>query len=207
MTKIVLVRHGHVEGIAPPRFRGGTDLPLTAFGRAQAMAVAARIAEGWKPTMIYTSPLQRCIATAEPIAAACRIGYGEMPELKDFDYGELQGRTHDEVRAAAPAFFTAWNTAPQFVRFPGGESLQDLAARTADVLRFVIERHRAEPIVLVAHDSTNRTLLLQCLDLPLSAYWRIVQEPCAISEIDIIDGCVRILRMNETHHLKDIALP
>jgi broad specificity phosphatase PhoE len=204
MTKIILVRHGHVEGIVPPRFRGGSELPLTAFGRLQAKAVAERIAAAWKPAMIYASPMQRCMATAECIAAACRVGCQEMPGLKDFDYGELQGRTHDEVRAATD-FFAAWHATPQFVRFPGGDSLQDLAARTADVLRFIFERHREETVVLVAHDSTNRVLLLQLLDLSLSAYWRIAQEPCAISAIDIADQRVRVLVMNETHHLKGVA--
>ena len=44
MTKIILTRHGHVEGIKPARFRGRTELPLTELGQAQAKAVAARIA-------------------------------------------------------------------------------------------------------------------------------------------------------------------
>jgi broad specificity phosphatase PhoE len=117
----------------------------------------------------------------------------------------LQGRTYEEVRAAAPDFFAAWQTTPQFVRFPGGDSLQDLAARTADVLRYVLDRHREETVVLVAHDSTNRAIVLQLLDLPLSAYWRIAQDPCAISEIDIADGGARVLAMNETQHLQGLA--
>jgi phosphoserine phosphatase len=47
MTKIILTRHGRVEGIEPERFRGRTELPLTELGRAQAKAVAARIAKAW----------------------------------------------------------------------------------------------------------------------------------------------------------------
>jgi hypothetical protein len=62
------------------------------------------------------------------------------------------------------------------VRFPDGESPQDLAARTADALRLVLARHGNDTIVLVGHDSVNRALLLQLMDLPLSAYWRIRQR-------------------------------
>jgi hypothetical protein len=47
MTKVILTRHGHVEGISPERFRGRTDLPLTELGQAQAKAVATRIARAW----------------------------------------------------------------------------------------------------------------------------------------------------------------
>jgi probable phosphoglycerate mutase len=42
------------------------------------------------------------------------------------------------------------------VRFPGGESLQDLVARTADTLRFILEHHVGDTVVLVGHDSVNR---------------------------------------------------
>jgi Histidine phosphatase superfamily (branch 1) len=59
MTKIILTRHGHVEGITPARFRGRTELPLTELGQAQAKAVAARIAKTWNPVKVYTSPMGR----------------------------------------------------------------------------------------------------------------------------------------------------
>jgi probable phosphoglycerate mutase len=93
------------------------------------------------------------------------------------------------------------------VRFPDGDSLQDLVVRTANALRFVMSRHREamETVVLVGHDSVNRALLLQLLEQPLSAYWRIAQGPCAINEIDIVDGSVRVLRINETYHLDPIS--
>ena len=70
---------------------------------------------------------------------------------------------------AQRALFAAWFETPQLVRFPGGESLQDLAARVADALRFVLTRHTDGTIVIVGHDSVNRALLLQLLDLPLAA--------------------------------------
>jgi broad specificity phosphatase PhoE len=60
MTKIILTRHGDVEGIKPERFRGRTELPLTELGQAQAKAVAARIT--WNPAKVYTSPMGRCVA-------------------------------------------------------------------------------------------------------------------------------------------------
>ena len=67
MTKLLLVRHGHVEGILPERFRGRADLNLTAEGRRQAEATAQRIPRSWKPAGLYSSPMGRCIATATAI--------------------------------------------------------------------------------------------------------------------------------------------
>jgi phosphoserine phosphatase len=80
-------------------------------------------------------------------------------------------------------------------------------ARTANALRFVLERHASETeaVVFVGHESVNRALLLQFLDQPFSAYWRIAQEPCAINEINMLDGRICVQRMNETHHLERVA--
>ena len=67
MTKLILTRHGHVEGISPERFRGRAELPLTELGRREAEMTAARIAASWRPAAIYTSPMGRCVDTGAAI--------------------------------------------------------------------------------------------------------------------------------------------
>ncbi len=206
MTKILLTRHGHVDGIKPARFRGRQPLALTAQGRADAAAVARRIAAFWRPVCIYTSPMERCVKTAEAIAEACGIGSIERcDDLNDIDYGAWQFKAFADAEAENAALFAAWFATPDLVRFPSGESLQDLAARTANALRLILSRHPGDVVAVIGHDSVNRALLLQFLDLPLSAYWRITQSPCCLNEIDVTDGKVRIQRINETHHLEDTS--
>jgi broad specificity phosphatase PhoE len=202
MTKILLTRHGHVEGIAPERFRGRAELALTKEGLAQAEALARRIAKRWKPTAIYTSALQRCVVTGTIIAKAAGVDVKPLEGLMDIDYGAWQMRTHEEIRREAAETYRLWKSAPQRVRFPDGESLQDLVARTADVLRLVLERHPADTIVMVGHDSVNRAILMQLLDQPLSAYWRLMQNPCTLNEIDVAGDEIRIERINDTSHLE-----
>jgi probable phosphoglycerate mutase len=206
MTKILLVRHGHVEGIKPERFRGREPLELTAQGRAEAAAVAKRIAGRWRPGKIYTSPMDRCVKTADAIAEICGIAVEICNDLNDLDYGAWQFITFAQANAEHPALFAAWFATPHLVRFPNGESLQDLAARTANALRLVLARHPDDTVVLVGHDSVNRALLLQFLGLPLACYWRIEQDPCCVNEIDIANTQNRVLRLNETHHLDGISV-
>ena len=201
MTKILLTRHGHVEGILPERFRGRAELALTKKGVAEAEALAARIARAWRPAVVYTSALQRCVVTGTIIANLCGVKAIPLEGLMDIDYGAWQMRTHDEIKAESPEAYRLWRTAPQRVRFPDGESLQDLFARTADVLRLVLERHPADTVVMVGHDSVNRSILMQFLDQPLSAYGRLAQDPCTLNEIDVEGDEIRVRRINDTSHL------
>jgi phosphoserine phosphatase len=202
MTVILLVRHGHVEGIKPERFRGRADLVLTETGERQAELLALRIASQWAPSSIHTSPLRRCVATGAAIAGACGVPSEPLGGLIDLDYGAWQSRTYDDARASDPGLFEAWLTTPHLVRFPNGESLQDVATRTASVLRFVLSRNAADTVVLVGHDSVNRVMLTQILDLPLSAYWRFAQSPCCINEIEATGSSFQLRRMNDTAHLE-----
>jgi phosphoserine phosphatase len=205
MTKILLTRHGHVDGIKPERFRGREPLDLTARGRAEATALAQRIAGAWQPSHIYTSPLGRCIETATAIAKACGIAAKTCDELNDIDYGAWQFKTFTDAKGQNPTLFAAWLATPHLVRFPNGESLQDVAARLANAVRMLLARHAEETIVLVGHDSVNRVLLLGFLDLPLSAYWRFAQEPCCLNEIDVGGGSVCVRGINATQHLDAVA--
>ena len=204
MTKILLVRHGHVEGIKPERFRGRAELPLTNRGLAEAEAVARRIASAWQPVKVYTSPMQRCMETGHAIARTCGIESEVIAELNDIDYGAWQFRSYEEIEKADPELFAAWFTTPHLVRFPNGESLQDMVARTADALRLVLNRHVDDTVVLVGHTSVNRALLVQLVDQPLSAYWRLEQAPCCINEIDVVEGRITVVRINEMQHLGDL---
>ncbi|WP_454872145.1 histidine phosphatase family protein [Paraburkholderia xenovorans] len=204
--RIILTRHGEVDGIDPPRFRGRMQLALTDLGRRQAQALANAVAEKFQPVAIYTSPMQRCRDTGAAIAAACGKSSYVQPGIDDIDYGQWQWKSHEEASQQFPVELALWKTAPQWMRFPGGESLQSVALRTADAVRELLQSFEHETIVLVAHDSVNRVLLTQALDLPLSAYWQIQQGPCCINLLDVgADGKVAVHSVNETTHLTGLV--
>jgi phosphoserine phosphatase len=200
MSRILLLRHGHVEGMSPERFRGRRDINLSELGMQQARATAQRIAAQWQPIAIYSSPLRRCLQTAAAIGAACGLQATVLDDLNDMHYGEWEWHTHEEARARWPELFECWFAAPQLVRFPQGESLQDLVARMANVLRLVRERHAGETVAVVGHSSGNRALLLQTLDQPLSAYWRLAQDPCSVSVIELLAHAATVRRFNEIYY-------
>ncbi len=201
MTTIILTRHGHVAGINPPRFRGQCPLSLTEQGLHEAAMTAERIATTWRPAAVRTSPLERCMVTGGKIARACGLEATSTDGLLDLHYGDWQGRTHDEISAQWPHLYSLWRTSPHLVRFPAGESLQDIVLRSADVFRSTIEEFPDDTVVLVGHDSVNRALLLQLLDQPLSAYWKLAQDPCCINVIEYDSDTARIVAINDTGHI------
>jgi phosphoserine phosphatase len=201
MTKIVLTRHGHVEWLAPERFRGRADLPLTEQGVGEARAASRRIGATWRVTAVYTSPMSRSLRTAQIIAQPFSLDAQPLDAMTDIDYGQWQGLTPDEARAQWPKEVDLWYRRPDLVRIPGGESLQDVLARVAHALRVIVGRHPDETVVLVGHESVNRVILLHALELPLSRYWLLTQAPCAINQMIAARDGFSVRSLNETCHL------
>jgi broad specificity phosphatase PhoE len=202
MTTIILTRHGHVEGINPPRFRGRQPLALTGQGLQEARMTADRIASTWQPVAVRTSPLERCVLTGNSIADACGLESIVSNGLQDLDYGDWQWKTYQEVRETWPDLYSCWHATPHLVRFPSGESLQDIVLRSADVFRKTIGEFPDDTVVLVGHDSVNRALLLQLLNQPLSAYWTIAQDPCCINVVECEHSVIRVSSINDTGHIR-----
>jgi phosphoserine phosphatase len=205
MTRIILVRHGHVAWHDPERFRGRADLALTERGQRQARATALFLATGAKPDAIYTSPLARCRDTAAALAAPFRLVPEPVDGLADIDYGAWQGLTRDEAAARWPEAVDLWFRAPHLAAIPDGETLPALLARTSAALHDILRRHSTGTVLAVAHDSVNRVLMLYALDLPLSRYWHLQQDPCGIDNLVFVDSSFVVGSLNETQHLAGIA--
>jgi len=199
------VRHGHVPGIMPASFRGRADLPLTEYGVLQAETTRDRLATGVRLAIVYTSPLARCLRTAAIIAQPHGIPVTPVPAFIDIDYGEWQGDTFERVRTTAPEAFASWLRSPHLAAIPSGEALPDVAARVAGVMRMILSRHPGEPVLLVGHDAINRVFLLLALELPLSRFWHLGQEPCAVNRLTFseADGWT-VESINETAHLASL---
>jgi phosphoserine phosphatase len=204
MTRIILVRHGHVDWLMPERFRGRAELPLSSRGRRQAVVAAGYIAASWKPDAVYTSPLGRCRETGAAIAAPFRLEPQPIDGLSDIDYGEWQGLTRDQAKEHWPHETELWFRVPHLAAIPGGETLAAVLSRASAALRDVLRHHPDQTVVLVGHDSVNRVLLLFTLELPLSRYWHLRQDPCGINELIFDNGSFVVGSINQTQHLSGL---
>lgn len=203
MTTLILVRHGEVPGIEPPTFRGRTDLALTERGVRQARSSGDFIRSRWRLDAIYSSSLSRCIDTARALGDAPGLEVNPQPGLLDIDYGDWTTLAVTDVQARWPHEAELWKSLPHQCLIPGGESLQDVAARATRSLAVMLNAHADGTIAVVTHDSVLRVLLCHALGIPLSGYWSFEMSPCGVSVLAHHDKRFVIRAVNQTGHLPD----
>jgi alpha-ribazole phosphatase len=182
-TRLVLLRHAETDESMRGRCYGSLDVPLSAAGLRHAAALGLALRE-LGAAAVYASPLVRALDTARAIASAQRLEPVVRPELRELDFGELEGLAYDEIAAERPELYRFWMEEPAGVRFPGGESLADLRERVLPVLAEIRERHAGETAVVVAHGGVVRVALADVLGIPDAAIFRLDQPPGAVSVID-----------------------
>jgi broad specificity phosphatase PhoE len=203
-TRFVLVRHGETEWNRAERFRGRVDVPLNETGHGQAQAVARRLAS-WPLEAVYSSPLNRALDTAQPIAAACGLDLSVLDALIDVDYGDWAGLSAEEAEARDPNLFATWRDNPHLVHFPRGESLEQVRQRSWEAVEALCGAHPGETVALVSHVVVNRVLISAALGLGGDGFWRIGQDNTAISVLEALAGRYRLLLLNDICHLEKVG--
>lgn len=193
MTRLYLLRHGEPEADSRGRCYGRLDVGLSPLGFEQAVRAAARI--GDVPlAAIYASPRRRAVESARPLALPRGLAVRLEEDLREMDFGEIEGLTYDEVRERRPELYAAWMERPTEVTFPGGESYALVRARVLGVVDRLRRAHEGQSIALVAHGGTTRTALAAALGLPDAHIFRLAQDYAALSIIEWI-GETPIVRL------------
>lgn len=198
MTTVLLVRHG-LTAITASTLVGWTPgVGLDEHGRAQAAAVAERIRPVPLDTIV-TSPLDRCRETAQIIfAGRDPAPTFELDErLADVRYGDWTGRLFKDLRRDP-----AWkqlHAAPSSFRFPNGEALHEMAARSVAAARDWNERLGPDATyAIVSHADPIRAILADALGLGLDGFARLTVGPGSLSVVDYGRGGATVLRVNDT---------
>lgn len=149
-TRLILVRHGQTDSNADGRFQGHLDVPLNRVGRAQARAMAERVAR-FDPARIVSSDLERAVTTAQPIADLVGIKVEQEERLREINVGSWQGLTSADIGAANPWFFAALANGEDFRRSDSGETATQAGERVASVLTDLADTYPGETSVVVGH--------------------------------------------------------
>ena len=197
MSTVLLVRHG-LTAMTGPVLAGRTPgVHLDERGVKQAAAVAARIAP-LKLAAIVTSPMERCVETAEAIrdAQADAPDWHVEERLIECGYGDWTGRPLKELMKEP--LWKVVQAQPSAVRFPNGEALPEMAARAAAAIRDWDERLGDEAVwVACTHGDIIKAIVADALGLHLDQYQRIVPDPCSVSVIRYTATRPYVMRVND----------
>lgn len=202
MTEITLARHGETEWNVAKIFRGRIDIELNATGIKQAELLAGYLSKV-KIAAIYSSPKKRALKTAEMVASHHKLDVVVTPGLRDLDFGQWQGLSHQEVKDKYKELYTAWMNAPHQVRIPEGESLDDVRQRALGVVDEVIAKYEGI-VILVSHRVVNKVLICALLGLDNSHFWDIRQDTCGITTFIYENGRFVLAEHNNTSFLKPL---
>ena len=202
MTEILITRHGETDWNVQKIFRGRADIDLNSAGRKQAEALALFL-KGTKLDAIYTSPLERALRTAQIVAGQQhRLRMETDIDLVDFDYGEWQGVSEEDVKEKYPELYGRWLKEPHKVKIPGGESLNDVKKRVLRALDTIVAEHETGTVMIVSHRILMKTLILSLLGLDLSRLANIKLDACGITSFNYEDDRWVMTGFNETCFLQ-----
>jgi probable phosphomutase (TIGR03848 family) len=201
MTIILLIRHGENEYVSKGRLAGRLPgVHLNANGKKQAQALAKILAKA-PIKAIYSSPLERCFETAQPLAKALKLNIIPRLGLLEIDFGSWQDKTLKSLRRRK-----LWKTVqryPSRMEFPEGETFASAQIRATQEIEALSKLHtQKEIIVCFAHSDIIRLILAYYIGTPLDLFQRIMVSPASISTIHLGEMGVQIFNVNQSISFK-----
>ena len=197
--RVLLVRHGQTSWNVDGRYQGSTDIPLNDHGLAQAAALATRLADE-TIDVIYSSPLQRALQTAQAINAHHGLPIHEDARLKEIYFGSWEGITHKEAESRYPGAQLRWRRNPFEAMPPDGESIDAVEARIGSLLQ-ELYTYEDRTVLVASHCAIMQVLLCQALRMDLAGRWRFRLDAAALSELILDEHGNSLGFVNDRNHL------
>lgn len=196
MTTFLLIRHGENEFVKDGRLAGRLpDVHLNSSGIAQAEALAKSL-HGIPVKAVYSSPLERAVETATPIAESLGREISIRAGLLETDYGGWEGKTLKSLRRRK--LWSIVQNRPSLMRFPDGESIAECQTRIVSEIERIRQQHKSKDIVAcVYHSDPIKLTVAFYLGMPLDNFQRLVISTATITALQISDTGGKLLHINQ----------
>ena len=197
MPLLLLIRHGENEYVKSSKMAGRIPgIHLNEKGRKQAEALGEALRD-FPITAIYSSPLERAMETAQPIAQARNLEIFQDSDLMDTNIGKWEGRSWKVLRLTK-----AWKVvqnAPSRFRFPEGESFMEAQLRYANVLERVVRKHSKpkDIIAVVFHADPIKLAVSHFLGLPLDHFQRLSCNTGSLTMLHVSEMGANLITLNQ----------
>ena len=196
MTMLLLIRHGENDFTKKHKLAG--HLPgvhLNERGQAQAQALADALKDV-PIKAIYSSPLERAMETATPIATATRLEVRVEAGLIETNVGTWQGRSLAVLRLKK--YWKVIQNAPSRAQFPGGETFYECQSRIVAALDAIIRKHKPNDIIAcVFHADPIKLAVAHYIGLPLDQFQRLGCDTASVSALQIGEMGANLIKLNQ----------
>jgi probable phosphoglycerate mutase len=193
MTTFLLIRHAATAAVGKKLSGRTAGVHLNETGQMQAQQLAERLAKV-PLAAIYSSPLERAVETAEPVAKG---HYLETVINKDFieiDFGEWTNCSFEDLQHQQP--FQLFNSFRSCTRIPGGELMLEAQARIVAGLQKLCVQHQNETVAVVSHSDLIKAAIAYYAGIHLDLFQRIEISPASVSIVEVYKETARITLVN-----------
>ena len=197
MPLLLLIRHGENEYVKTGKMAGRLPgVHLNDRGQKQAQALGEALT-GTPIKAIYSSPLERAMETAAPIASARNLKIVQEPDLMDTDIGKWQGKSW-RVLGLTKAWKIVQN-APSRFRFPEGESFPEAQLRIANVLERIVQMHKKpqDIVAVVFHADPIKLAVSHFLGMPLDHFQRLACDTGSMTVLHVNESGAHLVKLNQ----------
>jgi probable phosphoglycerate mutase len=194
MPTLLLIRHGENDFLATQRLPGRlSGIHLNEAGHQQA-AQLAQCLEKMTVRAIYSSPLERAVETAEPLAEALHLKVILDPDLTDIDPGDWTGRSLKSLRRSV--LWKGIQETPSKFQFPHGETFAQAQARIANALEIIENAHPDDLVAIFFHADPIKLAVSDYLGLPLDNFQRLSVNAGSVTVMKIDGSVPKLLAAN-----------
>lgn len=199
MTRFLLIRHATTDSVGKRLSGRKAGVHLNDEGRLQAKKLAERLT-GLSISSIYSSPLERAVETAEPLAMQLEQNIIIIEDFLELDFGEWTNASIEEIQHSAE--FIRFNAFRSCTRTPGGETMLEAQARMVNGLQKLLDQHANTTIAVVSHSDLIKATIAYYAGIHLDMFQRIEISPASVSIIELYNDTARILLVNHTGEIK-----
>lgn len=195
MPTVLLVRHGENDYVKKNRLAGRLPgVHLNDHGRNQAESLAGALKDA-PIKAVYSSPLERTMETAAPIAAVKGLEIIERPGLIELDMGDWQDQSLASLRRLK--LWKVVQNRPSLMRFPNGETFAEAQQRIAAEINAIAAQHKPKDLVVcVSHSDLIKLAVAYFMGLPLDMFQRLIVAPASLSTLHFGENHVSVVNVN-----------
>lgn len=195
MTAFLLIRHGMNDTVGIRIAGRASGVHLSEQGRIEAETLAGRLA-GLKISAIYSSPLERALETAEPLARMHNLEVQTASSIGELDCGEWTGRSFEDL--TGDPRWQRFNRFRAGTQVPRGELMLEAQVRMVTEVLRMRDRHLNQIVAVVSHADPIKSVITYFTGMPLEYYAKIEISPARVSLLEIDDEGSRLVCMNST---------